>query len=60
MEAVDPIIFRLAIFVLAIIPLLTDKDTKAFAPQWDDEIIKGAALTRDGAVIHPALVKEAA
>jgi NAD(P) transhydrogenase subunit alpha len=41
--------------LLAILPLLTDKDTKAFAPQWDDEIIKGAALTRDGAVVHPSL-----
>jgi NAD(P) transhydrogenase subunit alpha len=46
--------------LLAIIPLLTDKDTKGFAPHWDDEIIKGSVLTRDGAVIHPSLVKEAA
>jgi NAD(P) transhydrogenase subunit alpha len=46
--------------LLALIPLLTDKDTKGFAPHWDDEVIKGAMLTRDGAVIHPALVKEAA
>ena len=46
--------------LLALIPLLTDKDTKAFAPHWDDEIIKGAALTRDGALIHPAFAKEAA
>ena len=38
-------------------PLLTDKDSKAFAPAWDDEIIKGAALTKDGAVIHPSFVK---
>lgn len=37
-----------------IMPLLTDKDTKAFAPAWDDEIIKGAALTKDGAVVHPS------
>jgi NAD(P) transhydrogenase subunit alpha len=40
--------------------LLTDNDTKAFAPHWDDEIIKGAALMRDGALIHPAFAKEAA
>jgi NAD(P) transhydrogenase subunit alpha len=46
--------------LLALVPLLTDKDTKAFAPHWDDEIIKGAALTRDGALIHPAFAKEAA
>lgn len=40
--------------LLALLPLLTDKETKAFAPAWDDEIIKGAMLTKDGAVIHPA------
>jgi H+-translocating NAD(P) transhydrogenase subunit alpha len=41
--------------LLAILPLLTDKDSKGFAPAWDDEIIKGALLTRDGAVVHPSL-----
>jgi NAD(P) transhydrogenase subunit alpha len=46
--------------LLALAPLLTDKDTKAFAPHWDDEIIKGATLTRDGALIHPAFAKQAA
>lgn len=39
--------------LLNLLPLLTDKETKGFAPAWDDEIIKGAALTKDGAVIHP-------
>ncbi len=46
--------------LLALIPLLTDKDSKAFAPHWDDEIIKGAALTRDGTLIHPAFAQQAA
>ena len=46
--------------LLALLPLLTHAETKGFAPNWDDEIIQGAALTRDGAVIHPALRKEAA
>ncbi|MDX2234973.1 MAG: Re/Si-specific NAD(P)(+) transhydrogenase subunit alpha [Hyphomonadaceae bacterium] len=45
--------------LLALLPLLTDKDTKAFAPAWDDEIIKGAALTRDGAVVHPSFAPPA-
>ncbi len=40
--------------LLALLPLLTDKATNAFAPAWDDEIIKGAALTRGGAVVHAA------
>jgi len=38
---------------LALLPLLTDKDSKAFAPAWDDEIIKGAMLSRGGALVHP-------
>ena len=32
-----------------------DKDSKGLVVNWDDEIIKGTALTRDGVVIHPAL-----
>ena len=31
--------------LLALLPLLTDKDSKAFAPAWDDEIIKGCLVT---------------
>ena len=34
-----------------------DKDKNAFAVDWDDDIIKGVALTRDGAVIHPAFAE---
>jgi len=33
--------------------ILVDKKTKALAINWDDEIVKATALTRDGAVIHP-------
>jgi NAD(P) transhydrogenase subunit alpha len=33
--------------------ILIDKNTKALAVNWDDEIVKATALTRDGAVIHP-------
>jgi NAD(P) transhydrogenase subunit alpha len=40
--------------LLALLPLLTGENA-AFAPKWDDEIIKAAVLTRDGQVIHPAL-----
>ncbi len=39
--------------VFALLPLLTDKDSKAFAPAWDDEIIKGAMLSKGGALVHP-------
>jgi len=46
--------------LLALLPLLTDKDSKAFAPAWDDEIIKGAMLTKAGAIIHPSLAAASA
>jgi NAD(P) transhydrogenase subunit alpha len=37
------------------ISLIVDKKTGALALNWDDEIVKGAGLTRDGAVVHPML-----
>ena len=37
----------------AFLEVLIDKKTKALAVNWDDEIVKATALTRDGAVIHP-------
>ena len=36
------------------LPLVTAEDG-SYAPDWDDEIIKGCALTKDGAVIHERL-----
>jgi NAD(P) transhydrogenase subunit alpha len=39
--------------ILALLPLLADKESKAFSPAWDDEIIQGAMLTKGGAVAHP-------
>jgi len=37
----------------AFLEILVDKKTQALAVNWDDEIVKATALTRDGAVIHP-------
>jgi len=37
------------------VSLFVDKQTGAAKLNWDDEIIKGAGLTREGAVVHPAL-----
>jgi NAD(P) transhydrogenase subunit alpha len=34
--------------------LFLDKE-KALAPDWDDEILKGALVTKDGAIVHPGL-----
>jgi len=39
--------------LFAFIETLVDKQTKALAVKWDDELVKATALTRDGAVIHP-------
>jgi NAD(P) transhydrogenase subunit alpha len=40
--------------LLSFLTPLIDKDSKTLKINWDDEIIKGTALTRDGRVIHPA------
>lgn len=36
-----------------------DKEAKAFAVDWNDDIIKGVALTREGAIIHPSFATPA-
>ena len=41
------------------VELMIDKEAKTLSVDWDDEIIQGALLTRDGAVVNPAFaVKE--
>src|SRR5437868_5837258 len=37
------------------VSLIVDKKTAALALDWNDEIVKGAGLTRDGQIVHPAL-----
>ena len=37
----------------AFLEILIDKKTKALSINWDDDIVKATALTRDGAIIHP-------
>jgi NAD(P) transhydrogenase subunit alpha len=44
----------------AFVENLVDKNTKALAVDWDDEIVKATALTRDGAVIHPSFKPKSA
>ncbi len=46
--------------LLNLSPLLTADEGAGYAPKWDDEIIQGMALTRDGAVVHPNFAKETA
>jgi H+-translocating NAD(P) transhydrogenase subunit alpha len=38
----------------AFVETLIDKDVKALAVNWDDELVRATALTRDGAVVHSA------
>ncbi len=45
--------------LLNFLQLSVDKESKGnLAFNWDDEIIKGTCLTRDGKVVHPALSGE--
>ena len=39
--------------LLNFVTLLVDKESKALNVNWEDEIVKGVALTRDGQIIHP-------
>ncbi len=39
--------------LLAFLDVVIDKKTKALSINWDDDIVKATALTRDGAVVHP-------
>jgi NAD(P) transhydrogenase subunit alpha len=34
---------------------MIDKQTKALAINWDDEIVKGTLVARDGKIVHPML-----
>jgi NAD(P) transhydrogenase subunit alpha len=45
--------------LLTFLESLVDKKEKKLAINWDDEIVKGTALTRDGAVIHPSFAPAA-
>jgi H+-translocating NAD(P) transhydrogenase subunit alpha len=44
----------------AFLEILIDKNAKALAVNWDDEIVKATALTRDGAVVHPGFQPKSA
>jgi NAD(P) transhydrogenase subunit alpha len=46
--------------LLAFLEILIDKKDKKLAVNWDDEIVKAVALTRDGAVVHPNFAPKSA
>lgn len=40
--------------ILNLLTLIIDKEQKALAINWEDDVIKGLALTKDGTIIHSA------
>jgi NAD(P) transhydrogenase subunit alpha len=40
--------------LFAFVETLIDKEKKDVAIDWDDDLVKATALTRDGAVVHPS------
>jgi NAD(P) transhydrogenase subunit alpha len=42
--------------LLNFITPLVDPESKKLAIDWEDEIVAGTLVTRDGKVVHPALV----
>lgn len=42
------------------IELLVDSEEKKISVDWEDDIVAGTCLTRDGKVVHPALLPEEA
>ena len=44
----------------AFLEIMIDKKTKALAVNWDDDIVKATALTRDGAIVHPNFAPKSA
>jgi NAD(P) transhydrogenase subunit alpha len=46
--------------LLTFVETLIDKKSGKLVVNWDDDIVKGTALTRDGAVIHPNFAPKSA
>jgi NAD(P) transhydrogenase subunit alpha len=46
--------------LLTFLDILVDKKDKKLAVNWDDEIVKATALTRDGAIVHPSFLPKSA
>jgi NAD(P) transhydrogenase subunit alpha len=46
--------------LFAFVETLIDKDKKEIAVDWDDQLVTSTNLTRDGAVVHPAIAEKGA
>ena len=44
--------------LLNLINLIVDKDKKILAIDWQDDIIKGVCMVKDGKIVHPSFAKE--
>ncbi len=45
--------------LLAFVETFVDKESKAFAIPWDDDLVKATLLTRDGKLVHPRFAEAA-
>jgi H+-translocating NAD(P) transhydrogenase subunit alpha len=46
--------------LLAFLELMVDKKDKTLKVNWDDEIIKGTLVAKDGRIVHPSLLPQGA
>jgi NAD(P) transhydrogenase subunit alpha len=46
--------------LFAFVELMLDKKEKKLAINWDDELIQGTLIAKDGAIVHPSLTEKAA
>ena len=46
--------------LLNFVSTFVNRDTKSIDIDWDDDLIQGTLLTRDGAVVHPLLKQNGA
>ena len=44
--------------ILNLLKLIIDAESEKISIDWDDDIIQGVAITKDGAVIHPSFSKD--
>jgi NAD(P) transhydrogenase subunit alpha len=44
--------------LLAFLETMIDKQDKALKVDWNDEIVKGTLVARDGRIVHPSLVQQ--
>ena len=45
--------------LLTFLETMFDKTSKAFAVNWDDDIVKGTLVAKDGRIVHPNLLMKA-